>query len=253
MKVTIPFLSIQANKYKSELNYWRGEHPHLRRWFAGQEDWWGVKPLDQTVIRRSWHQWEVDAVMHLHHLRPNYYEELQLDGGHFAGKRVLEVGCGPLCPVLQFKNCEPYCLDPLIDMYINEAGWPMYEYPVKLINSHAEEMPFPDNYFDAVISVNALDHVDDFGQTAKEIYRVLRPGGTVHFEIEYHAPRRNEPQSLTTSKVLDAFYNLDMALVLERTGAEMFKAQVGRFGLLSKNISHFNDVDRFATWSGTKR
>ena len=35
-------------------------------------------------------------------------------------------------------------------------------------------MPFEDGFFDAVISVNAIDHVNDFAETAKEIKRVLK-------------------------------------------------------------------------------
>jgi ubiquinone/menaquinone biosynthesis C-methylase UbiE len=53
-------------------------------------------------------------------------------------------------------------------------------------------MPYPDAYFDAVISVNALDHVDDFERVASEMQRVLRKGGGIYFEVECHAPAVTE-------------------------------------------------------------
>ncbi len=41
----------------------------------------------------------------------------------------------------------------------------------------AEELPFKDNSFDAVISVAVLEHVRDPFRAAREIARVLKPGG----------------------------------------------------------------------------
>lgn len=41
----------------------------------------------------------------------------------------------------------------------------------------AEELPYPDNTFDLVLSHEVLEHVADDGLAAREIARVLRPGG----------------------------------------------------------------------------
>jgi SAM-dependent methyltransferase len=38
-------------------------------------------------------------------------------------------------------------------------------------------MPFADDSFDAVFALDVLEHVDDEGQFAREIVRVLKPGG----------------------------------------------------------------------------
>lgn len=66
-------------------------------------------------------------------------------------------------------------------------------------------MPFPDNFFDAVISVNAIDHVDDFEQTSKEIERVLKPSGKIRLHIHYHKKTSTEPLELSDKIVGDAF------------------------------------------------
>lgn len=48
--------------------------------------------------------------------------------------------------------------------------------------SNSEALPFPDNTFDRVIMVDALHHVLDQRYTAREMYRVLKPGGRIVIE-----------------------------------------------------------------------
>ncbi|MFN8160908.1 MAG: class I SAM-dependent methyltransferase [Solirubrobacterales bacterium] len=51
--------------------------------------------------------------------------------------------------------------------------------PVTLVEGDAEELPFPDGDFDAVLSVYGSMFAPDQGRTAAEIARVCRPGGRV--------------------------------------------------------------------------
>ena len=48
--------------------------------------------------------------------------------------------------------------------------------------SHAEKLPFPDAYFERVIMVDALHHVCDQKETARELWRVLKPNGMIIIE-----------------------------------------------------------------------
>lgn len=48
---------------------------------------------------------------------------------------------------------------------------------VRAVQGHAEQMPFPDASFDAVVISNALHHFADQERAARQIVRVLRPGG----------------------------------------------------------------------------
>lgn len=48
--------------------------------------------------------------------------------------------------------------------------------------SHTEKLPFRKEFFDRVIMVDALHHVCDHRETAKELWRVLKPGGRIVIE-----------------------------------------------------------------------
>lgn len=236
-------------KYEFELNYWKSELAHLRDWVGGERDWWGIRPPTSDQLVNVSPLWAVNAVMTMHLIRPSYSEELKLDRNHFSGQRVLEVGCGPLVPLLEFSSCERHGIDPLLSMY-TDAGWPTYGYDAKLVSCRAESMPYPDAYFDSVISVNALDHVDDFERVASEMQRVVRPGGGIYFEVEYHAPTTAEPVMLDDKRIRSAFAKCEMRVVINRSGREMFEALVKRFDLLPNQFGRFAQ-QRFVTWHGT--
>ena len=48
--------------------------------------------------------------------------------------------------------------------------------------AHTECLPFPDDYFERVIMIDALHHVCDHSETAQEMWRVLKPGGRIVIE-----------------------------------------------------------------------
>ena len=50
------------------------------------------------------------------------------------------------------------------------------------VNSHTEALPFPADSFDAILMVDALHHVCDQADTARELFRVLKPGGRIVIE-----------------------------------------------------------------------
>jgi ubiquinone/menaquinone biosynthesis C-methylase UbiE len=50
------------------------------------------------------------------------------------------------------------------------------------VNGETEQLPFSNSSFDRVIMVDALHHVADQAQTARELWRVLKPGGRIIIE-----------------------------------------------------------------------
>jgi len=74
-----------------------------------------------------------------------------------------------------------------------------------LIQTRAEQIPFPDGHFDIVTSFNSLDHVDDLARTIHEIKRVAKPNGHFLLIVEIdHPPTPTEPLTLTKD-ILNSF------------------------------------------------
>ena len=53
---------------------------------------------------------------------------------------------------------------------------------LKLACSNSEALPFPNDFFERIIMVDALHHVIDHYHTAREMYRVLKPSGRIVIE-----------------------------------------------------------------------
>lgn len=131
----------------------------------------------------------------------SWYEELftvpfDLRGEDYAGKRVLDIGCGPRGS-LEWADMvlERVGADPLVPQYLKLGAG---KHAMRYVAAPSERMPFDDGHFDIVICVNALDHVDDFPATVKEIKRVTAPSGLFLLSVEIgHPPTPTEPISLS--------------------------------------------------------
>lgn len=62
---------------------------------------------------------------------------------------------------------------------INAGGMPA-EWRSRFQRAVGEHLPFHDGSFDAVLSYQTLEHVQDQGRVLREMLRVLRPGGVLH-------------------------------------------------------------------------
>jgi demethylmenaquinone methyltransferase / 2-methoxy-6-polyprenyl-1,4-benzoquinol methylase len=67
---------------------------------------------------------------------------------------------------------------------IDEAG---LSDRVRVVAARAEQLPFPDDTFDALTFTYLLRYVDDPKETLRELARVVRPGGTVA-SLEFFVP-----------------------------------------------------------------
>jgi ubiquinone/menaquinone biosynthesis C-methylase UbiE len=101
----------------------------------------------------------------------------------FRGKDVLEVGCGIATDGLEFaRNGARYIGVDLTPKSIELARkrFGLFGVPGRFEVANAEErLPFPDYSFDHVYSFGVIHHSPVPEKIVHEIYRVLRPGGTL--------------------------------------------------------------------------
>lgn len=68
---------------------------------------------------------------------------------------------------------------------------------VKFMHYDGEQLPFADESFDAVSTLDVLEHVADRETLVSEVLRVLRPGGTWTVTVPYRGPlARFSPENL---------------------------------------------------------
>jgi SAM-dependent methyltransferase len=106
----------------------------------------------------------------------------------FAGKRLLEVGCGMGTDLLQFARGGAICtgvdLTPR-SIEISRRHFEIYGLPGDFLLTDGERLPFPDDCFDVVYSNGVLHHTPDTAGAVREVHRVLKPGGIAKVML-YH-------------------------------------------------------------------
>lgn len=77
--------------------------------------------------------------------------------------------------------------------YDNVVNFEIAAYDTTDVLGVGEDLPFQDNSFDAAISIAVLEHVQDPFQCAKEIARVLKPGGQLICGVPFLQPFHSYP------------------------------------------------------------
>jgi SAM-dependent methyltransferase len=192
----------KAIKRSAELEFWRQEIKQYEKWFRGELPilYKTPSPGENEKVKAPNEKHASILTWHRLHQEVKYLENLGLTEDAFRHLKVLEIGSGPMPSSTCFKKSRLYCLEPLLPEYI-QAGFPLHYYNnVTFIHGAAEDIPVEDASFDAVISVNAIDHVDNIDEAAKEIRRVLKPGGQFRMHVHYHRPTVCEPTEIDDDK-----------------------------------------------------
>lgn len=97
--------------------------------------------------------------------------------GDLENSRVLDVGCGTGILLnsisKEYKNASLFGIDPTLEML--EVAKYRLPLTAKLTLGRAEKLPFPDNYFDVLVSTNSFHFIDHPELAIKEFFRVLKP------------------------------------------------------------------------------
>jgi ubiquinone/menaquinone biosynthesis C-methylase UbiE len=126
--------------------------------------------------------------------------------------KVLYVGCGPNGGLIGFENCDKHGIDHLCDEYV-KIGYPLHEHNIKYVNGKSESLPYDSDFFDAVVCVNALDHVDSLDASVGQISRVLKKGGQFLAQLNFRTkPTVCEPIVFDHNSLKTLFENHSMRI-----------------------------------------
>lgn len=126
------------------------------------------------------------------------------------GQRVLDLGCGTGTLALMLTQAEPAAdvvgldADPdILEIAASKAA--KAEAEIALDRGLSTELPYDDGSFDLVLSTLFFHHLsgDDKERTAREVARVLRPGGEL-LVVDYGRP--SDPlmrAAITTVRLFD--------------------------------------------------
>jgi SAM-dependent methyltransferase len=164
----------------------------------------------------------------------------------FAGTAVLDVGCGNGYVLSRYARAGASVFG--IDLTQVAVGLSRRRFELTGLAGHftvgnAERLPFADATFDCVCSMGVLHHTPDTQRAVGEVFRVLRPGGTVVLMF-YH---RNSAQNRIKFPLVKWFAGKSIQQSInEVDGVGNPKGDVYSRSELTRLLTQFRDVQLFA-------
>lgn len=201
----------------------------------------------KELVRRFWEEASCGEKLYLSDLsREDFLRQAEIryelepfipgfaEFGKYRGKKVLEIGVGLGADHQRFAEAgaELYGID-LTRRAINHVS---HRFRIMGLSSNlavgdAENLDFPDETFDLVYSWGVIHHSPATGKAAREILRVLRPGGEFkvmiyhrHSFVGYMLWFRYALMKLRPFVTLDQIY----ARYLESPGTKAFSVEEAR-------------------------
>lgn len=114
----------------------------------------------------------------------------------FKDKRVLDLGCGLgwHCRYAVENGARSVIGIDLSENMLARARQMTQSDKIQYFKGAIEDVHYPPNTFDVVISSLALHYVESFDQICKQVEKCLVSGGTFTFSVEHPVFTANEPQ-----------------------------------------------------------
>ena len=156
----------------------------------------------------------------------------------FGSNQILEVGCGygfaSLFVSQSGKQVSAVDVEDVRYPAVKESG-------VKFsVGDACQRLPFRDNSFDLIYSINAVEHFPDPEKAISEIIRVTRPGGIIFLafsQLYYsawglHASRRlgmPYPQLLFSEETIQRFVDEKQAEIADTYSQSSDRSKIGPY------------------------
>ena len=169
------------------------------------------------------------------------------------GERILDVACGGGEWILKIaeKGCEVHGID------LSEAA---IEHAKRLAEREkiacefkvesAEDLPYPDGYFDKTVCSSSLEHFKDDIKALKEMHRVLKPNGRIVLTTDsFTYPINDELKEMhrKSNSVVNYYTRKTLKERFEIAGFEMRRS---KYLLNSRLTSFFFKIGIKIKWSG---
>jgi ubiquinone/menaquinone biosynthesis C-methylase UbiE len=153
--------------------------------------------------------------------------------GFGPASKVLDVAAG--CGQFMFKALDAgydcYGIEPedwkldYVCKKLLQSGRPSSD-TTRIVSGVGESLPFPDDFFDGVSSLNTLEHVQDPRKVISEMLRVVKVGGGVHIRC---------PDYRST---VEGHYRLPWLPLMPRALAKLYLRLLGRPVLGLRHIQY---------------
>lgn len=132
-----------------------------------------------------WHAHVFDSAPEHHDESSPWYELVQEYLGPVRGKRILEVACGRggFVRLLASQGAKVVGADfsqVALQIAAGKQANGTADNSAALSQADAQQLPFADNSFDAVISCETIEHLAEPAAAVREMARVCRPSGFLY-------------------------------------------------------------------------
>jgi len=146
---------------------------------------WSESPAGFTITSGKTHaeafKWVADN--RVAHTYPMTAIRVLRECGGITEGTCIDIGCGPGNLDIELAKRTKLTITgldidadmkPLFEQKIREAG---FQDRVRFVVGDAQELPFPDDFADAIVSRGTLTFIPDIGKCLREVDRVLKPTG----------------------------------------------------------------------------